>query len=82
MEINRVFLDVCLDRKEILVDEGRDFIVGIGFGLQPNAGASSGSSAEVEQQGFPGSLCLSECRIDVFVPLNSHFQSLLKMIRN
>jgi hypothetical protein len=77
MEVDRVFLDVCLDRQEILVDEGRDFIVSIGFGLQPNARASSRSRAKVEQQGFPGSLCLSECRINVFVPLNSHFQSLL-----
>jgi hypothetical protein len=73
MEVNGVFLDVRFDRKESLIDEGRDFIVGIGFGLQPNACASSRSSAEVEQQGLLVSLGLSECRIDVFVPLNSHF---------
>jgi hypothetical protein len=29
MEVDRVLLYVGLDRKEILVDEGRDFIVGI-----------------------------------------------------
>ena len=73
-----MFLDVRFDRKEILIDEGRDFIVGIGFGLQPNARASNRSSAEVEQQGLLVSLCLSECRINVFVPLNSRFQNLLK----
>ena len=78
MEIGRVFLDVRFNRKESLIDEVRDFIVGIGFGLQPNARASSRSSAEVEQQGLLVSLCLSECSINVFVPLNSHFQSLLK----
>jgi len=77
MEVDGVFLDVRFYRKEILIDEGRDFIVGIGFGLQPNACASSWSSAEVEQQGLLVSLCLSERRINVFVPLNSHFQSLL-----
>ena len=78
MEVDRVFVNVGFDRKEILIDEGRDFIVGIGFGFQPNARASSRSSAEVEQQRFFVSLCLSEYRINVFVPLNSHFQSLLK----
>ena len=77
MEVDGVFLYVSFDRKEILMDEGRDFIVGIGFGLQPNACASSRSGAEVEQQGLLVSLCLSEYRINVFVPLNSHFQSLL-----
>ena len=82
MEVNGVFLDVRFDRKEILIDEGRDFIVGIGFGLQPNARASSRSSAEVEQQGLLVSLCLSECRINLFVPLNSHFQSLLETKSN
>jgi len=48
MEVNGVFLDVRCDRKEILIDEGRDFIVGIGFGLQPNTCTSSRSGAEVE----------------------------------
>ena len=82
MEVDRVFFDVCFDRKEILIDEGRDFIVGIGFGLQPNAGASSRSRAEVEQQRLLVSLCFSECCINVFVPLNSHFQSLLQIKLN
>lgn len=82
MEVDGVFLYVGFDRKEIFIDEGRDFIVGIGFGLQPNARASSRSSAEVEQQGLLVSLCLSEYRIDVFVPLNSHFQSLLHIESN
>ena len=77
MEVDGVFLDVRFNRKESLIDERREFIVGIGFGLQPNARASSRGSAEVEQQGLLVSLCLSQYRINVFVPLNSHFQSLL-----
>jgi hypothetical protein len=78
MEVDGVFLNVRFDRNEILIDEARNFIVGIRFGLQPNARPSSRSSAEVEQQGLLVSLCLSECHVDVFVPLNSHFQSLLE----
>lgn len=78
MKVNRVFLDVRGDRKEMLIDEGRDLIVSIGFGLQPNTRTSTGRCAEVEQQGLLFSLCLSECRIYVFVPLHSHFQNLLK----
>ena len=82
MKVNRVFLDVRCHRTEILIDEGRDLIVGIGFGLQPNACASSRSGTEVEQQGLLVSLCLSECHIYVFVPLNSHFQNLLQTKQN
>ena len=82
MEVDGVFLYVGFDRKEILIDEGRDFIVGIGFGLQPNARASSRSRAEVEQQGLLVSLCLSECRISVFIPVNSHIQGLLEIKPN
>jgi hypothetical protein len=48
VEVNGVFLDVRCDRKEIFIDEGRDFIVGIRFGLQPNTRTSSRSRAEVE----------------------------------
>jgi hypothetical protein len=78
MEVHGVFLDVRFYGNEIFIDEGRDFIVGIRFGFQPNARASNRSSAEVEQQGLVVSLCFSECRINVFVPLHSHFQSLLE----
>ena len=77
-----MFLDVRFYRKEILIDEARDFNIGIGFGFQPNACASSRSSTEVEQQRLLVSLCLSECGINVFVPLNSHFHSLLKTKSN
>ena len=82
MEVDGVFLDMGFDRKESLIDKGRDFSIRIGFGFQPNTCASSRSRAEVEQQGLPVSFCLGECRINVFVPLNSHFQSLLRLKSN
>ena len=78
MEVSGVFLDVCFDRKEILIDERRDFIVGIGFGLQPNARASSRSRAEIKQQELLSSLCLRKYRINIFLPFNRHFLNLLK----
>ena len=73
MKIGRVFLDVRFDCQEILVDKSRNFIVCVGFGLQPSACASSWSGAEVEQQRLLVSLCLSERGIYIFAPLNSHF---------
>jgi len=77
MEVDGMFLDVRFDRNERFIDENRDFIVGIGFGLQPNTCASSWSGTEVQQQGLLVSLCLSECRIDIFIPVNSHCHILL-----
>ena len=73
MEVGRVFLDVRLNRKEILIDEARDFIVIVGLGFQPNASASSGSRAEVNQQRFVVRFRLGERCINVFVPFYSHF---------
>ncbi|HXD29644.1 MAG TPA: hypothetical protein VN643_00915 [Pyrinomonadaceae bacterium] len=59
MKVDCVFFDVRFYRKEIRIDEARDFIVGIGFGFQPNTGASSRGGAEVEQQRLLVGLCLS-----------------------
>jgi hypothetical protein len=44
--------------KEILVDKLPNFLIGVRFGFQPNASASSRSGAEVQQDWFPGRLCL------------------------
>ena len=73
-----MFFDVRFDRQEVLVDEGRDFIVRVGFGLQPNARASSRGRAEVEEQRLPGGLRLGQCRVNVLLPFHSHFLSLLR----
>jgi hypothetical protein len=63
---------VRLDRHEVLVDEGRGFLVSVGFGFQPNARASSRGGAEIYQQWFLRRLTFGECRVHVFVPLHSH----------
>jgi len=68
-----MFLDMRLNWQEILIDEVRDFVVCVGFGFQPNARASSGSRAEIKQQGHLRCRCLAECRINIFLPFKSHF---------
>ena len=73
-----MLLDVCLYRQEILMDEGGDFIIRVGFGLQPNARASGRSRAEIKQQGHLSGPSLGERRINLFIPLDSHFPNLLK----
>src|SRR5690349_19716576 len=57
MEICRRFFDVEGYGKKILVDEICDLVIGIRFGLQPNACASSRGSAEVKQHRLAFSLC-------------------------
>jgi hypothetical protein len=67
-----MFFDVRLDGHEVLVNEGSDFLVGVRFGLQPNASASSRGGAEINEQRFLRRLCFFECRVRIFVPLHSH----------
>jgi hypothetical protein len=52
MEVGGVFFNVRLDRNEVVVDEGCDFRVGVGLGLQPSARPSSRGGAEIDQQRF------------------------------
>lgn len=72
-----MFFDVGFDRKEIVIDKIRNFIVSVGFGLQPNTCASSRSRTEIKQHRLLVGLCLSKRNIKVFDPLNSHFRILL-----
>jgi hypothetical protein len=46
-----MFLDVGFDGQEILVDEIGGFLVFVGLGIQPSAGASGRSRTEVQQNG-------------------------------
>jgi hypothetical protein len=73
MEIGGMLFDVRLDGHEILVDEGRGLIIGIGFGFQPNACASSRGGTEINQQWFLFRLRFCQRRVCVFVPFDSHF---------
>ena len=73
-----MFLDVRFDGEKILIDEGRDFIVGVGFGLQPNAPASGRGGAEINQQRLLRGLCLGEGGINIFLPINSHLLNLFE----
>src|SRR4051794_26272639 len=70
-----MFFDVGLKENEVSPDEFRDFIVGVGFGLQPNARPSSGRRAEIDQQRPFRAFRFSERRVGVFIPLNRHADS-------
>ena len=72
MEAGGVFLDVDGEWNESLVDIGRELWVGVRFGFQPSACASSRCGAEIEQNGLVLCLRLSERGINIFVPGNSH----------
>jgi hypothetical protein len=71
-EISGIFLDVHLQRNEVLVDKGCNFIVGVGFGFQPNTGSSARRGAEINYQQFVLRFSLSERRVRIFYPLNVH----------
>ena len=65
-------LDVRGDWNEVLIDERGELGVGVRFGLQPNATASSGSSAEIEEYRFVLGLCARLCAVKVFDPFHCH----------
>jgi hypothetical protein len=48
MKPGGMFFDVGLNGDEIVVDKRCKFIVGVRFGFQPNAPASSRSGAEIQ----------------------------------
>jgi hypothetical protein len=75
MKIDRMFFDMCPERDKIFTDEPRGRVVGVGFGLQPNASASRGRRAEVDQQGFVARFRLGQRGIDIFVPFDRHLYS-------
>jgi hypothetical protein len=70
MKVGGVFFDVRLQGQEVLVDEGSDFRVGVGLGLQPSACASSRGGAEIYEQRSLCRLGFGERGVCVFVPLN------------
>jgi hypothetical protein len=78
MEVGGVFFDVRLQGQKILVDEGRNFIVGIGLGLQPSASASSRGGAEINKQRLFRRFSLCERRIGILFPFDCHVLVLLR----
>jgi hypothetical protein len=67
-----MFFDVGLERDESLVDEVRNFLIGVGLGFQPSTCASSRRRRKVNQERFVLSLRLFQCRISVFDPIDEH----------
>ena len=72
MEPDRVLFDVSLDGEEIGVDEGRDAFIRVRLGFQPSTSSSSGSRAEIEQDGPARLPRFLESRIDIFPPFDCH----------
>jgi len=75
MEVSGMLFDMCGERDEVFVDEGGGFFVAVRFGFQPNACASGGSGAEVDQHGSRVCLRFRERRVGVFDPVNFHVVS-------
>lgn len=81
MEVCGVFFDVSFEWDEVLVDEVTNFLVRIGLGLQPSAGASGGSCAEINEDRLVGLLRLGQRCVRVFIPVDCHVvSSLLALI--
>ena len=72
MEVSRMFFDVGCERDEVLVDERGGLVVVVRFGFQPSASASSGSSAEVDQQWLLACFSFGERGVGVFDPVYFH----------
>ena len=70
MEVSRMFFDVGFKRHEILVYEGRSFLVAVRFGFQPSACSSRGSGAEIDEHRFLGCLGFGEHRVRIFLPMH------------
>lgn len=67
-----MLFDVCGERDEVVVNEGRGLIVVVRFGFQPNACASGGGGAEIYQQRFVVGFRLGERGVRVFQPIYFH----------
>jgi len=73
LEPSRVLLDVGFYGQEVVVDESRGLVVGVGLGFQPSARASGGGRAEVEKKRTRRRFRLGERRVDVLAPLYCHW---------
>ena len=70
MEESGLLFYVDRERNKAFVDLGRNLLVGIGFGFQPNAPSSARRSAEVEKQRLVSRSSRLERFIDILPPLD------------
>lgn len=70
-----LFGQVCSEWDKVVLDELRNLMVPIRFGLEPYASASTRGCAEIEQRRLLGRGCFGECLIRVLSPVNSHTTS-------
>lgn len=75
-----IILDVGLNGYEFAMYEGRGFIIGKRFGLQPNAASSARCGAEIKQYRPVFSRGLGQGRINILYPLHAHLRTLLSII--
>jgi hypothetical protein len=68
----RVLFDVYFKWDKCFIDEARNFVVGKGFGLQPDTSASARCSTEVDQERQATFLCFFESCLGILSPLYSH----------
>jgi hypothetical protein len=70
VKARRIFLDMNFERNEVTVDEIGGFRVGIGFGFQPSACASTGCGAKVHEQRLTAGLRLCQGGVGIFLPVH------------
>jgi hypothetical protein len=70
MEISRVFFDVSFERDEVVVDKRSSLFIAVRLGFQPNASASSGRGAKVDEQRLFVGFRLRERSVGVCLPVN------------
>ena len=78
MEVGGVFFDVRLKGQKILVDEGGNFPVSVGLGLQPSASASSRGGAEINKQRLFRRFRFGQSRVGILFPFDCHILALLR----
>ena len=76
-----MFLDVNLKRNKSLVNEVRNFLIGVRLGFQPSTGASSWGGGKVDQERFVVGFRLLKRCVRVLDPIDEH-SSLLHLVLN
>ena len=59
-------------RKEVFADELGSFLIFIRLGIQPSAGSSRGSRAEIQQGGAGLLLGCGQGLVDILAPIHAH----------